>query len=593
VNWDPQELFESDDLAWLEKPDRDVETPWVERKSKFDKDEIARQISGFANGDPPGGLIVVGVDKEGRIRGLGDQRTKVFDEIGRIPLQSWSGTTHRFVRTPSDNIELLFILVPSSESRVVCTTAGQAFIRRGSSTVELKQEEIQEKRYQRGERNFEEEPIAKFDPDLLDSKVLADLLAGIHDRNGTTLPRSPDEVLADKHMTLRKDGETHLTVAGAIALAQRPTDFIPQARIHFIRLDGKEERFGAERNVTKEHWFEGPTVRMLDEVRLFIRTLVKDFDYLASTGMFVTEPEYPELAWDEALVNAILHRSYSIGNSPIQVRMFDDRLEIESPGGFPGVNRPNAEGDFPGSNPRNIRLGDALRYLGLVRLAKEGTRRMKQEMEKMGLPSPSYEERHGVSVLVTLRNDIHRRGSAISARESWHEVADLLRQDLAVYRRKGYEKWNRLRVQRAKAPRDVLDVADGLLRSAELSSDEKRQILQILVQERSSQIGELAKKWAGDLLIAGWVDEQSYSAVANILASSEEALELVLSALESGRRLHERPKQRKLAFEALATRFRQETLPPTDWASRVVKVCFRYRSEGGSLYWEITGQRLE
>lgn len=42
VPWNPRDLFDSDDLTWLEMPDREVETPWVERKSKFDKDEIAR-----------------------------------------------------------------------------------------------------------------------------------------------------------------------------------------------------------------------------------------------------------------------------------------------------------------------------------------------------------------------------------------------------------------------------------------------------------------------------------------------------------------------------------------------------------------------
>ena len=215
---------------------------------------------------------------------------------------------------------------------------------------------------------------------------------------------------------------------------------------------------------------------------------------------------------------------------------------------------------------------------------------MKQEMEKMGLPSPSYEERHGLSVLVTLRNDIHRRGGAVSAKESWQEVMTLLREDLAIYRRKGYEKWNRLRVQGAKAPIEVLDVADGLLRSADMSSEDKQQIIQILAQERSRQLGDLAKKWAGDLLIAAWVDEQNYSAVANIIARSEEALELVLSRLENGR-VHD--KQRKLAFQVLSMRFRQDSLPMKEWASRVVKVCFRYRQEGASLYWEITGQRLD
>lgn len=588
----PRDLYDLDDLTWLERPDREVETPWVERKSKFDKDELARQISGFANGDSPGGLVVVGVSKEGRLVGLGEQRAKAYEEVSRIPVESAS-FEHRFVRLP-DGIEILLLLVQPSEKRVVCRADGRAFVRRGTNTVELSADQLREIRYQRGERSYEEEPIARFDLGLLEPDTVAAWQSGIQERNGTTLPRELGEELVDKHLATRRDGQLHLTVAGAIALARKPTDFVAGARIHFIRVGGVDERYGAERNVTKERWFEGSTVRMLAETREFVRTLVKEFDYLGKSGTFVTEPEYPELVWDEALVNAILHRSYSIGNSPIHVRMFDDRLEVESPGGFPGMGRPNQEGDFPGSNPRNPRLGDALRYLGLVRLAKEGTRRMKQEMEKMGLSRPSFDEIQGQVVLVTLRNDIHRRGSAASAKESWQEVARLIGEELAIYRRRGYEKWSRLRTQEARAPWEVIDAADRLLCSEEeeLAPEEKQQIVRVLAQEKSGQIGELAKRWAGTLQIASFVDPSDYSAIAGIIARSDEALENVLANLEH-RKVRDRPLHRKLAFEALASRLRQEPLPPRDWTNRVVKVCRQYPTEGAHLYWQITDQTLD
>jgi hypothetical protein len=55
-------------------------------------------------------------------------------------------------------------------------------------------------------------------------------------------------------------------------------------------------------------------------------------------GLEMTEqPEYPDFAWREVIVNAMAHRDYSITGTAIQVRMFDDRLEVESPGGLPGI----------------------------------------------------------------------------------------------------------------------------------------------------------------------------------------------------------------------------------------------------------------
>lgn len=155
---DPKALYASNDLDWLRKPDPQVEGPWIERKETFDAAEIARQISAFANGQPPGGVIVVGSDSSGTRLGLGAGRQKTYDNLSKVPVDGhvW---THRFVPQGSGD-EILFIWVPFSGNRVICRSDGRAFVRKGASTVELNPDEIVEPRYSRGERRFEDEPIA-------------------------------------------------------------------------------------------------------------------------------------------------------------------------------------------------------------------------------------------------------------------------------------------------------------------------------------------------------------------------------------------------------------------------------------------------
>jgi ATP-dependent DNA helicase RecG len=94
----------------------------------------------------------------------------------------------------------------------------------------------------------------------------------------------------------------------------------------------------------------------------------------------------------------------------IFVKMFDDRLVIESPGGFPPLVTPENIYDMP--QPRNPHLFAALFFLDFVKCANEGTRRMRDSMIASNLPKPEFEQKEINSglVRVTLRNNIkHRR----------------------------------------------------------------------------------------------------------------------------------------------------------------------------------------
>jgi ATP-dependent DNA helicase RecG len=89
--------------------------------------------------------------------------------------------------------------------------------------------------------------------------------------------------------------------------------------------------------------------------------------------------------------------------------MFDDRLEIESPGGFPPLVTP--ENIFYTEHPRNPFLFNVMFYLKFVRAAREGTRRIRESMELWELPRPEFSQKEAgyPFVRVTLRNDYKQR----------------------------------------------------------------------------------------------------------------------------------------------------------------------------------------
>lgn len=119
-----------------------------------------------------------------------------------------------------------------------------------------------------------------------------------------------------------------------------------------------------------------------------MRTQIKEHTYLGPDARFVTEPEYPEFAWKEIIVNAIAHRDYSIKGTDIQIKMFDDHITVESPGTLPGTVRLNNMREIHFS--RNPKMAQLLHEYEYVREFGEGVDRMYREMEEAGLPEPEY-----------------------------------------------------------------------------------------------------------------------------------------------------------------------------------------------------------
>jgi len=114
--------------------------------------------------------------------------------------------------------------------------------------------------------------------------------------------------------------------------------------------------------------------------------------------------EYPALVWQEALVNAVAHRDYAITGASVEIWMFDDRLEVRSPGVPPApVTLEQLRQHKSIHFSRNPLLVRALADLGYMNEIGEGVPRMFEEMEQHGLQPPEFAQ-EGFFLVVTLRN---------------------------------------------------------------------------------------------------------------------------------------------------------------------------------------------
>jgi ATP-dependent DNA helicase RecG len=197
------------------------------------------------------------------------------------------------------------------------------------------------------------------------------------------------------------EGTIYPTLAGVLLFADYPQAFFPQLFVACVVIPGKEvgdlgemgQRFDDNKRI------EGTIEEMLENTLSFIR---KNMSYKviisSTTGKREDLPEYPILALKEAIANALVHRDYSVSREGtyIQIRMFDDRIEIQNPGALYGNNRLEKLGTDTIVETRNKNIIRILEEMGnIIENRHTGIPTMKKEMKKMNLPEPKFEEIRG------------------------------------------------------------------------------------------------------------------------------------------------------------------------------------------------------
>lgn len=427
--WDPsimspKALYHAGDLNILCAAK--IEGQFFERKSKRDPDRLAETICAFANANTEhGGLLAVGISDNGSIDGLRNRNDVDVNKLVQYHYYTGTPTQYRFldcVNTKGQRDQVLLIYIPYLPNRVAETSKGKAYIRRGDESVELRDTERRELEYQKGQISFEDEEACPCTTEVLLGEVLDEFRQSTASTDRVPIDLPVEQLLISRHLAVKRDGQLRLTKAGVLLLARDPRALLPGAYVRFIRYQGTEKKTGADHNAVKDETFSDPLPRLFLRITDFLRSQVRELSYLGADGRFVREPEYPEFVWQEAIVNALVHRSYSLTNTPIMVEMYDDRLEITSPGDYPAGVTPR---EFI-HNPRNPRLMDGMRALRFVRMLSEGSMRMRQEMLRANLPEPGFSPIGNPYVRVILRNDFERR-TARSGPAPVSEYANLFR----------------------------------------------------------------------------------------------------------------------------------------------------------------------
>jgi len=370
-----------------------------DRKSaRKDPKGLSNHIVAFANAD--GGTLVIGIEDDFTVTGIDSYQNNVND-ILRVPFDYCKPS----IRVMTETVEcidkdgnpnhLLVITIPQS-SELHANQQDDVYYRMGDKSKKLNFDERLQLMYAKGSRYYEDEPVFRSSIEDIDMSFVAEYCKRIG------YGKSAEEYIRQNNdYIVQHDGREEMSGAALLLFGKNPQRFFQRARVRFIRYDGIEAKVGTEMNVIKDVVFDG---RILDVVRQaldFVRGQIKEHTRLGNDGRFVTTPEYPEFAWKEIIINAVAHRDYSIKGTDIQIKMFDDRITVESPGVLPGIVLLNNLRTVHFS--RNPKIAEFLHQYEYVTEFGEGIARMFKEMEDAGLPAPEYTD-NAFMLNVTIRN---------------------------------------------------------------------------------------------------------------------------------------------------------------------------------------------
>lgn len=368
----------------------------TKRPKRQVRNQIAEYVAAFANAD--GGVLVLGVEDDGTPTGHGYEPGAVADML-RVPEERLRPPQPCGQELDHGGHRLLVFEVAPAESAVM--VVGDGFPRRVDDEVILESEEAINAIKRRAR-------VEGIELDVAPGARLGDLdldriQAAVH---GAGLAEtSPEVFLVERLLADRRGGELVLR-RGALLLFARETRSIghPNAGVRILRVRGRERLVGDRHNVHEEARIEGALPEVIERAHGVLRGLIRRSARLHDL-FFREMPEYPEFAWQEALVNAVAHRDYRIQGRGVEVWLYEDRMEVSSPGELPAeVSLEQLRRREPVHLSRNPRLTRVLAELGLMRELGEGIARMYEEMERSLLRAPELLSEGGL-FRVTLYNE--------------------------------------------------------------------------------------------------------------------------------------------------------------------------------------------
>lgn len=289
------------------------------------RDHLADEIAAFANAS--GGRLVLGVTDQRVPQALTpEQLNRLMDMVGEICTDSIRPAieyqAHRVPTPPSRDSGVLVVDVPPGAT--VHSSPGGHYRRRGDAKRQMDSDGIRRLLLARGQSDAtttDAQPVAGTGINSLSSMAWR--------RYASSRTDEPEEVQLAKLKFIKEDasGVLRATLGGILLAAEDPRQWLPNAYIQAVRYDGSRVDGNHQQDAQD---LSGPLDAQIKEA---VRFVLRNRRVTAHKNPERREvPEYSDRAVFEAVVNAVVHRDYAVSGSHIRLFMFDDRLELYSPG---------------------------------------------------------------------------------------------------------------------------------------------------------------------------------------------------------------------------------------------------------------------
>jgi len=352
------------------------------KRDTIDNRALAKELVAFAN--LQGGRVLLGIEDDGSVVGITKSRKE---------LEQFVMNTCRDKIRPEiiPYFELIRDVEPGKDVAVVQVNMGYNvhhewhhnhrtyFIRVGTHCREASPEELERLFQQRGAFRLEIRGVSGSSIDELDLRRLNDWF---HRVGSQSLPNIDDtdawqNLLINTEFLIAEGDRNPATVAGLLLFSPNPNRYLPQAGIDAAAYAGKEKDYAAKERAN----FRGPMTPLFtrdekNKVVLVENGIVEQAVEFIRRNMGVSADlvdgtrreekwDYPEEAVREAIVNALVHRDYLLSSTDIEISLYEDRLEIISPGKLPNGITP--ERMITGCRAaRNQLLKDVMRDYGYL-----------------------------------------------------------------------------------------------------------------------------------------------------------------------------------------------------------------------------------
>ena len=311
------------------------ESEAVEFKRTIDNPEsIAGEIVAFANSN--GGLLLFGVEDNGAISGLSDANS-IFQSLTHICRDRCIPPVSPLleqVTVNSKDVILLTVKPELNRQKPYRTAGGRFYMRVGRDKKDATGRELLRIAQAAGELHYDKSPVwgaTMADFSLSAFEAYHRLQFGISvqeqlDQSGLDLNR----LLHNLRLTHTLDGQVVLSVACLLLFGDQPQRFMPHSRLSAVAFAGVDE----DSDILDRREITGRLPTIIDDTKAFLERNIRQ---PAIEHGFHREDIllYDRRALGEAVVNAIAHRDYSLSGSQIRLFLFQDRLEVRSPGRLP------------------------------------------------------------------------------------------------------------------------------------------------------------------------------------------------------------------------------------------------------------------